>query len=226
MKWFLIFFSIGYLSCSEVKTNDVDNNTVDNKTDTMEIIRQFIYGLWSMDSGNILMNEGYNFKSDGSVDFIAAEASGKWQLVSKDSIKIEYHSFDQDIIPISKIDSLSNDRMVLNDSDRITVLRKVPYGENYQGNVIQGFAGTLEKGDERQYSFNVPSIKKIQLKLNSSNPDIFFNVFDDKKKITDIPVREWTAILIKGGEYQIVVSLPKKSTSLIEGKFDLKVIAF
>src|SRR5436190_24267864 len=116
MKWFLIFLCIGFFSCSGIKKNDVENNSIHNKTDTMEIIRQFISGLWSMDSGNILMNEGYYFKSDGTVDFVAAEASGQWQLISKDSIKIEYHSFDQNIMSVSKIDSLSNERMILNDS--------------------------------------------------------------------------------------------------------------
>jgi hypothetical protein len=221
----ILLVCIVLFSCMS-KKNDTNNSGTDSKPDTMEMIRGFIYGLWSMDSGNYLTNEGYYFKPDGSVDFIAAEVSGEWQLIAKDSIKISYSSSDQQEMSTLKIDSINSDRMVLHDSDGASVFRKVPYGSNMEGIVLQGFSGTLEKGDSREYTFNVPSAKKIQLKIKSQNADVAFHIYDGKNQITATPLHEWTAIMIRGGNYKAVVELPRYSRSNEEGKFDLKVIGY
>jgi hypothetical protein len=226
MKLYIVIISLFLFSCSTNK-KEAEKAPEESRTDTMEIIRGFIYGLWSMDTGNYLLNEGYYFKPDGSVDFVAAAVSGEWKLVSKDSIKISYSSYDQNMLSILKIDSLNNERMVLSDSDGAAVFRKVPFGiDNMEGIVLQGFAGTLEKGEQREYSFNVPSAKKIQLKLKSSNQDVTFHIYEGNNIITSTPVRDWTAIMIRGGNYRAIVTLPKNSASKEDGKFDLKVVGY
>ncbi len=225
MKWIVLIFGLILTSCFSGK-KEAEIPAQVNRADTMQIIRDFICGLWSMDSGNILMNEGYYFKPDGSVDFVAAEVTGEWKLITNDTIKISYAAFHRELSSVNRIDSLTIDRMVLRDSGGTRVFRKVPFGMNMEGTVLQGFAGTLDKGEEREYNFNIPSSKKIQLKLQSPNEELSFNVYDGNNLITSAPLREWTAIMIRGGMYRLVISNPKNGHSREEGKFDLKVISF
>ena len=225
MKLITFLFSLFLFSCSTGK-KEPENISGEIKSDTMEIIRGFIYGLWSMDSGNILINEGYYFQQDGKVDFIASDYSGTWELLSTDSLKIIFPSFNKLKSSSIKIDSLSEGRMVLSDHKGKMIFRKVPFGMNREGTVLQGFAGQIEAGSEREYSINILSAKKMELRLNSKNEGIKFNIYDGQAPITSTPLRNWTAIMIRNGKYRVVVSNPKNNQSKEDGAFDLKVIGY
>jgi hypothetical protein len=51
----------------------VIKNVPENIKDSLEVIREQIYGLWSKDSGNTLTNTGYYFHPDGTIDFVSSE---------------------------------------------------------------------------------------------------------------------------------------------------------
>lgn len=223
MKWFILVFSTLLYSC----TNEIKNESEikgGNENDTLEIVRTFVYGLWSLDSGNSLYNEGYYFKPDGTVDFVAAEVSGTWELSGSDSIKIEYSSFDEVYKEFLKIDSINDNRMILTNKEGSHLFRKVPFGMNSEGTVLQGFAGKAEPGQIKEYAFEVPSSKKIQLKLSTQDPEISMRVYDGTNEITSSEVKSWTAIMIRSGKYFVRVS--KTESGKTPGEFDLKVISY
>ncbi len=217
---FLIIFS-----CSEKRKTE-EEKTSAAKTDTTEVIKSFIYGLWSMDSGNSLNNIGYYFRPDGTVDFVAADVSGFWELNKNDSIKIIYNSFNEEYKADYKIDSISEGRMTISDKDGSYLFRKVPFGMNNEGIVLQGFSGSLEQGQEKVYSFDIPTAKKISLKLKTANKDIVFRVYENEKEVTSLPVQEWTSILVRSGKYKAKVIYPKTKKVSEDGGFDLKVIGY
>jgi hypothetical protein len=221
----LVLFISGIVCCTPEKKSAEESSSY-NQNDTMELIRGFIYGLWSMDSGNSLNNEGFYFKTDGTVDFVGSDISGEWELKSKDSIKVSYSYFRSDFKLYYKIDSLNNNRMIIHDSDGTYLFRRVPFGINNEGNVLQGFAGSLSPGDEKEYMLNLPSTKKIALKLSSTDSTITFRLFDGGNELTSAPLHAWTGIIIRSGKYRAVVSKMKNSPIKGEGKFDLKVIVF
>jgi hypothetical protein len=221
----LLAFFLIISSCSEKrKTEEEKSSAV--KTDTTEIIKSFIYGLWSMDSGNSLNNIGYYFRPDGTVDFVAADVSGFWELNKNDSIKIIYNSFNQEYKADFKIDSISEGKMTISDKDGSYLFRKVPFGMNNEGVVMQGFSGSLAQGQEKVYSFDIPTAKKISLKLKTENKDIAFRVYENEKEVTSLPVQEWTSILVRSGKYKTKVIYPKTKKGNEEGGFDLKVIGY
>jgi hypothetical protein len=201
----------------------MEKSLVVNKTDTLQLIQSFVYGLWSLDSGNILYNKGYYFREEGDVDFVAEEVSGKWQLTSRDSMEIVYTSFRQEYKAEYKIDSISESEMILSDSSGKHLFRKVPFGMNPEGNVLQGFSGNLEPGEDKNYTFDIPSAKKMELRLKTDNPAIVFRVFEGTNEITSIPVHHWTAIMIRSGKYKVTISNPQKGKN---SEFDLKVLAY
>ena len=221
----LLALSLFIFSCSGEKKNE-EEKTDAVKTDTMEMIRSFVYGLWSLDSGNSLNNVGYYFRLDGTVDFVAADASGFWELIKNDSLKIVYTNYNEEYKADYKIDSISEGRMTISDKDGSYLFRKVPFGMNNEGVVLQGFSGSLEQGQEKVYSFDIPTAKKISLKLKSENKEIVFRVYENEKEVTSLPVQEWTSILIRSGKYKAKISYPKNKLNKDDGGFDLKVIGF
>jgi hypothetical protein len=219
-----IFLITAFLySCgSDQKKSDQSDET--SPTDTMEIIRNFIYGLWSMDSGNALNNEGFYFKPDGTVDFVSSELSGFWELPTNDSIHVVYSTINEKFSSPYKINSITESRMILTDQNGNHLFRKIPFGINNERVVLQGFAGALAGGMKKKYSFDIPSAKKINLILNSENKNISFQVFDDANEFTSVPVREWTAIMVRSGKYKVVVS--NTGNSKEDSHFDLKVMGY
>lgn len=223
MKFSLILFCTILFACtSPVKEKSNDESLISG--DTLKVVENFIYGLWSMDSGNTLFNEGYLFNSDGSVKFVASEREGTWNLCGKDSLKISYAYINESYDSYLKIDSITESRMILTDEEGTHLFRKVPFGMNNEGVVIQGFAGSLGTDDKKNYVIEIPPARKIYLKLKASD-DTFFKVYDNEKEITATPLHEWTAIMIRGGKYRLEVFRLAKKNSKAED-FDLKVIAF
>ena len=190
--------------------------------DTTQIIHSFVCGLWSLDSQNILNNEGYFFKPDGTVDFVASEYQGNWELVGTDSIKLKYAFFDSDYEQGFHIDSLSEARMVLSDSDGTHLFRKVPFGINTEETVISGYSGTLNPGLPKKYSFTIPSAKKLRIALSTNSENVKLKIYDSYGELTSTPVKDWQSIMVRSGEYKIVVDYVEPAKGTPE-EFSLKV---
>jgi hypothetical protein len=212
------------LSCADEQKKEAQNSEV--AADTTEIIRKFIYGLWSMDSGNALSNVGFYFRPEGVVDFVPADASGTWKFKSPDSLLINYVSFSGEQNFNAKIQFLDESRMILIEKPDTFVYRKVPFGMNSDGMLLHGFAGKLSPGQGKDYTVNLPASKKISFKLNSQNPEIFLQVFEGTKEVTSTPLREWTAIIIRGGSYSVKVFRAADSKPGVPEDFDLKIIGY
>ncbi len=225
MNFAFTILCVSFFSCSN-KNKKNEESPATLQADTMEMIRGYIYGLWSMDSGNVLNNFGYYFKPDGTVDFVAADAIGNWELFQKDSIKIVYNSFNEELKESFKIDSISEGRMTIRDKDGSYLFRKVPFGINNEGVVLQGFSGNISPGTEKEYEFDLPAAKKINLKLISSNKEIVFRVFEKDVEVTSTPLKEWTAILIRSGKYKAKIFYPPVKGVKENGEFDLKIIGY
>jgi hypothetical protein len=223
----LIFTTLIY-SCTE--RPKIPESVVEEKSDSAKIVEQFIYGLWSMDSGNTLYNEGFFFRPDGTVDLVGSETTGKWRFNGKDSIVLSFDSYKANTAmnttndSFLKIDSITDSRMILSDESGTHLFRKVPFGMNNEGTVIQGFAGELSPGDKKEYSFDLPPAKKVSIKLKADSA-ILFRVFDQKDELTSLPVREWTSIMIMGGKYKIEVQNSSSKKSGDEG-YDLKILVY
>lgn len=223
----LFFLLIISFSCTNPKNEIPDERKYANRRqsdDISFISKQLICGLWSVDSGNILTNEGYYFTSDGTLGFIASEFTGSWELVGNDTLKIKYNNYVKDIEMPFKIDSLSESRLVMHDQSDTIVFRKVPFGMNPEENVLSGFSGSLSPGQEKVYTVELPSVKKIGLKLTSGNENVKFLLYDGEKEIGS-SVMEWTSIIIRGGKYKIKLIFPKSDTK-DDADYDLKVYTF
>ena len=217
LKYFIIAAML--VSCSSGDT--VPGQTTDK---TEEITGSFIYGLWSRDSGNVLSNTGYYFKSDGTVDVIPAEESGNWKLEKADSLKLLFSFLNEHIWMNYHIDSLSNSRMVLTDTRGTHVFRKVPFGENYEPVVVKGFSGTLTGGESREYYFESPGAKRMSVRITSPDSSASFRLFDNEKEITSAAVQSWSGILIRAGRYTAKVS--RSAGGSHPAAFDMKVLSY
>lgn len=220
-----VLFIVFIYSCSgDAKKPASENDTQIALNDTTQMIQSFVCGLWSLDSQNILNNEGYFFKSDGTVDFVASEYQGNWQIVGTDSIKLKYAFFDSAYEQGFHIDSLSESRMILSDSDGSYLFRKVPFGINEVETVIAGFNGTLIPGNPKNYSFTIPSAKKLRIALNTSSDNIKVRIYDSRGELTSTPVKDWQSIMVRSGEYKIVVDYVDGKKAK-EEEFSMKVFA-
>lgn len=217
------FLLIAFFSCSHPQTETGTDSTTDLQ-DRNEIVRQFIYGLWSLDSGNLLTNEGFLFSADGRLDFIASEFSGTWELPSTDTMLIKWADYNEEKITTYRIDSLSDSRMFLSDGKKNLKLRRVPFGVNKTETVLNGFAGTLTSGETKDYDITLPSVKKIRIRLKSENVKIKFSMYDGTKEIAS-NIQDWTGIVIRGGKYKVSVILPHERISE-SVDFDLKVMSY
>lgn len=224
MKLIYPFLLVFVLACTGERNKE--NPIVESKTDTTEIIRKFIYGLWSLDSGNAFTNVGYYFKQDGTVDFVAADVSGNWELISDDSLRISYSTIKGVQSYDFKLEYLNESKLILADKDGSYTFRKIPFGFNNDGMLLKGFGGKLSPGEEKKYSVNLPATKKISFKLISENPEITLRVFEGNNELTSAPLREWNAIIIRSGDYSVVVSRQPSSIPVTPKEFDLKVIAY
>ena len=224
MRWHVLIFLALMQACSgTMKEHEAGQPRVH---DSQEVIRQFIYGLWSLDSGNILSNEGYYFRPDGTVDFVASEQSGKWSLNKVNKLTISVPALNQEYLTEFNIDSISLDRMRLTSENKTHLFRKVPFGMDNEGNVLQGFSGSIAVGESRSFSFNIPSAKKIALRLNSDSPDVLFHIYRDDKEISTTGLREWSAIMIRSGRYEAIVTKGAKSVDKNPSDFDLKILGY
>jgi hypothetical protein len=213
------------LSCSPAK-KESEPVQEEIRGDTATIISSFITGLWSKDSGNTLTNEGFNFRNDGTVDYVSSEMSGNWEL-RKDSLKLSWTSWDMAGESIFHIDSLTESRMVLSDTGGSHIYRKVPFGMNQEGNVAQGFSGYIKPGESKEYSFDLPPAKKILVKMTSPDSSVMFRIFDNgNSEITSAPVRNWTGIVIRSGKYRLLLTKPEKSKWKEEADYDIKVVVY
>ncbi len=218
-----VLFVVFIYSCSgDSKRPAGESETGVAVNDTTQIIHSFVCGLWSLDSQNILNNEGYFFKPDGTVDFVASEYQGNWELVGTDSIKLKYAFFDSDYEQGFHIDSLSEARMVLSDSDGTHLFRKVPFGINTEETVISGYSGTLNPGFPKQYSFTIPSAKKLRIALSTNSENVKLKIYDSYGELTSTPVKDWQSIMVRSGEYKIVVDYVEPAKGTPE-EFSLKV---
>lgn len=218
----LLFILFIYSCSGDAKKPSGENETGVAVNDTNQMIQSFICGLWSLDSQNILNNEGYFFKPDGTVDFVASEYQGNWQIIGTDSIFIKYSFFDSAFETGFHIDSLTESRMVLSDSDGVHLFRKVPFGVNTEENVISGFSGTLLPGISKEYTFTIASAKKLRVALNTKSDNVRLKIFDDRGELTSTPVKDWQSIMVRSGNYKIVVDYVDRKKAIDE-EFSIKV---
>jgi hypothetical protein len=221
----LLFLTIAFYCCSPVK--EESNDSAANDSDTTLMAKQWLYGLWSEDSGNILSNTGFYLSNDGTMQMASAEYDGEWKLVGLDSIKIKINGLNRDYESNYSIDSLSENRMVLRDSEQAHVFRKVPFGFNAEGKVIQGYTGYIAGGTTKDYYFEMPPAKKILLKMYCPDSSVTFRLYDDRnKEITSTGVRNWAGIVIRSGKYKITLDKPKDSKWKEESDYDVKVLVY
>ncbi|MEY4595480.1 MAG: hypothetical protein RIQ47_1890, partial [Bacteroidota bacterium] len=123
------------------------------------------------------------------------------------------------------VDSLTIDRIYLTYKDRSIILRKVPYGSGAEQSVLSGFMGKLTSAiPEKSYPVTFPSSKKITLELQTSDPDLVFNVETSGKILTVKPVRTWSSVIVLGGTFTIKMKSSNPSKLTNEGsEFDVKV---
>ena len=112
----------------------------------------------------------------------------------------------------------------MHDQSDTIVFRKVPFGTSPQENVLSGFSGSIAPGQEKEYTVELPAVKKIGLKLSSGNGNVKFLLYDGTKEIGS-SVMEWTGIVIRGGKYKIKLIFPKSGKSE-SADYDLKVYTF
>jgi hypothetical protein len=223
---YTIYFciAIGFILFSCASKNENKEDLPEGKTENSPAIKTFIYGLWSRDTNNLLSNEGYMFRPDGTVELVCNEYSGNWEFNGKDSIVLKFGNYQDATVESLNIDSLSESRMVLSGANGRRVFRKVPFGINDEGVVLNGFAGDVSPGKMRDYNVTLPFAKKIQILLKSENEGLRFSFSDTNGNIISSDVREWTGILITGGKYKVTVMPPETAREIIS--FDLKVLTF
>ncbi len=220
----LALFTLSFIfSCSNNPVpNAGDTPVADSKDDELSLMRNYICGLWSYDSANILNNEGYYFKPDGTVDFVASEYTGDWKIVGTDSIMISYSFYSESGTIEYQIKSLTAENLTLADGDGEYIFRKVPFGMNDSEILLNGYHGSLKEGETREYTFDLPSAKKIRIALKTTNQNMTMKVFDQFKELSATNLQQLQCIMVRSGKYKVIVSLPEKAgADLVD--FDLKV---
>jgi len=211
------------ISCSSgPKSPSQETDSKSSANDTIQITHSFVCGLWSLDSQNILNNEGFFFKPDGTVDLVASEYQGEWQIIGTDSLKINYSFFDTRYETGYHIDSLSESKMVLSDTNGVHLFRKVPFGVNTEENVISGFSGTILPGLNKEYTFSIPSAKKLRIALTTKSDNVRLRIYDERGELTSTPVKDWQSIMVRSGNYKMIVDYVDKKKADTE-EFSIKV---
>ncbi len=218
----LLFILFIYSCSGDAKKPSSENQAGVAVNDTNQMIQSFICGLWSLDSQNILNNEGYFFKPDGTVDFVASEYQGNWEIIGNDSIKLKYSFYDSAFETGFHIDSLTESRMILSDTDGVYLFRKVPFGVNTEETVISGFSGTLVPSVTKEYKFTIASARKLRIALNTKSENVRLRIYDERGELTSTPVKDWQSIMVRSGDYKIIVDYIDKKKS-VEEEFSIKV---
>lgn len=222
----LFFFIIILSACQQ--TSPPKTEAPPSPVDSMTLISNFICGLWSQGDINGIQNDGYYFTSDGQFNVVASTIAGNWNLSSRDSLQLSFPTYlNGPLVEIFHIDSLAADRMILTGSSGRQIFRKVPFGMNAEGLLLSGFMGTIAPGISKNYSFELPGIKKIKLEMVCENPNVTFRFFDDQAEITKTEVRTWEGIMIKNGKFRVTVNRPLKGALSDEAvDFNLKVFTY
>lgn len=219
----IAFLLLAFLSCSQPNTEATAENGSSAKTDTEALLQSFITGLWSLDSGNILTNEGFLITPDGNINFVASEISGSWKTPTTDSLVIHYADYFEERDIRYHIDSINESEMILSAGKDQMIFRKVPFGMNKEEVVLSGHSGSLMPGMTREYDIDLPSGKKVGLKLTTKSPELKLTLLDGNKKLAENVVG-WSGIVIKGGKYKAVLASTKPVKEAVE--FDLKVLSY
>lgn len=219
----LIVLTSCILACTQpVKEENKEQTTISTKSENVQLINEFICGLWSLDSNRSLTNVGFYIKPDGTIDFLGGDLSGDWKLEGKNLLVISYSQNEKENVIKYNLDSLSESQMILSDSMGQSIYRKVPFGMNIDEIVLTGFHGTLFPGISKEYSFVLSSAKKIRLSLKSDDSNIKMRVFDSGKEISSIPLSDWQSIMVKSGTYKVKVDYLNPKLAKMND-FDLKV---
>lgn len=220
-----LVFVLSIYSCQSNQKTEATLTDQNKNVKDSAFIQNFIFGLWSLDSNQSLTNVGYYFQPNGIIDFVGADQSGEWRLIGSDQLEINYQSNEETNHKVFHLDSLSESQMILSDSNKIFVYRKVPFGIELHENVLSGFHGSIESGQQKQYSFPISSAKKIRLTLISKDENIKMRVYDDKKELTLLPLKDFQSIMVRSGNYKIVVSKYFSKNNAMED-FDVKVLGW
>ena len=222
----IIFLSLVLFSCLNPK-KEPKTLSQDIPTDTNEIIRSYIFGLWSLADGNMLNNDGYFFQPDGTIRLVASEYSGEWNLINRDSLRISFQVYSRDAeVSYYRIDSLSAEKMQLSSKDGSHAYRKVPFGINQEGTVLQGFMGSLLENQTKYYEVEIPTAKEVSIVLSSDNPSITFRFFEKDHQLTSTGVQSWRGILTHGGMYELRIMDTVSNNSKAGSSYSIKVIGF
>ena len=84
---------------------------------------------------------------------------------------------------------------------------------------------SIESGQQKKYSFPISSAKKIRLTLISKDENIKMRVYDNKKELTLLPLKDFQSIMVRSGNYKIVVSKDFSKNKAMED-FDVKVLGW
>lgn len=219
---YLFFLIPFFFGCSgENKTEKKSFEEV-SKSKSVEFT---IHGLWSRDSSGMLTNSGYYFDNNSNVFVTASEVKGNWNITKQDSLELKFEMHGEQKLKY-KLDVIDQSNIQLSDQSDKHLYRRVPFGINDEGIVLQGFSGELNQTKEKNHYFNISSSKKIKLQLNSTNTSLALGVFDEERELTNSPVREWTAILIRSGKYRVRIFDEAQKGRENVRSYDLKVIAY
>ncbi len=220
-KIFSILLLWVLIGCS-VPNHSEENNV----TRTSLRLEQVLPGVWSIDSAGQLTNTGFYFRDDGSVEFAGTDKSGRWLVIGDDQFCISLMNGSTDTLTESfAVDSVTADRLAVKGREVAFLLRKVPYGEGIEQNVLSGFMGRLTRVvSEKNYTVSIPSSKKITIELKSQDPALAFELLSPSGPMTLTPVRSWSSVVILGGEFSLKIKSSDPSRLTADGsEFDVKV---
>lgn len=211
----LILLFIGCNSGTKTTGEDATNNPATSNV---------LPGLWSIDSSGQLTNNGYLFLPDGTLEEAGTGHTGSWKQESNGTLTIstgtETSSFS--------MSALSETQIKLNDSGKEILLRKVLYGASDSEMVLAGYMGSLNRDvTAKEYQLLYAPATKAGVRLIAADTTLYVNVSVNGKNLNAAPTREWSGIVITGGELKVrVQSATEKAEAGKTSDFEVKMLEF
>lgn len=212
-----------YLACQPANRKPETQAASDAVPATLE---DRLSGLWSRDSSGRLTNSGFLLSGDGTCMKIGSPGEGTWMV--KDSLSVAIHwNDDPDTLSIG-FKRLGTSDAEFEYGDSTSLYRKVPFGKSDQSEVISGLSGNINsRRPGRTYPLQVPSTKLIELRMQSDDPDIGFQVFEKDQPRSGAFERDWKCIIVDPAGFRLEIGHRVPSRLDTNGTdFDLKVMGF
>ncbi|MFM9028675.1 MAG: hypothetical protein ACKOQ6_11890 [Bacteroidota bacterium] len=210
--------------CSPKNQNSERPNTEQGNVISLA---DMLNGLWSLDSSGFLTNHGFLLQSDGFCIAVGENKAGTWAISNSTDIEINWDVDTADCTSY-KLLKMETDRMTLTSEGVEQLFRLVPFGMGEQAQVLSGFAGNLNKmRPEREYQLMLPSAKLIELRIESEDQAIGFEVFEKERPLGSKRSRTWKGVIVDPVGIKIKVSHSNPSSLDKEGfDYDLKVMGY